>query len=222
MRRILHAPLDPGSRKVRLMMAEKGLAASYEEEQPWERRRAFLAMNPAGEVPVLIDPDGHVVAGARAVAAYIEACVPEPPLLPADPRARAEVWRLESWFEDKFAREVTDNLVGEKVLRRLAGTGEPSSEAIRAGRHNIRIHLDYIGWLMERRRWLAGDDLTLADLAAAAHFSAVDYIGDVPWDDAPGAKDWYARIKSRPSFRPLLEDRLPGLPPPRHYADLDF
>ena len=71
-------------------------------------------------------------------------------------------------------------------------------------------------------KWLAGDALSLADIAAAAHLSAIDYLGDVPWSDHEVAKEWYARIKSRPSFRPLLTDHIPGLAPPKHYTDLDF
>ena len=127
-----------------------------------------------------------------------------------------------SWFDRKFDREVTDPLVGEKVMKRFLGLGEPNSRTVRAGLANIHQHLDYIAYLMERRKWLAGDHLSLADLAAAAHISVVDYLGDVPWADHEGAKDWYARIKSRPSFRPLLADHIPGIPPPKHYADLDF
>jgi glutathione S-transferase len=100
--------------------------------------------------------------------------------------------------------------------------GGPDSAAIRAGKVNIGIHLDYIGWLAERRNWLAGGIFSMADLIAAAQISAMDYLGDIPWDDHAAAKDWYARMKSRPSFRPLLADNLPGAPPPAHYADLDF
>ena len=139
-----------------------------------------------------------------------------------DPRARAEARRLVGWFDGKFAREVSDKLLGEKVMKRFLALGEPSMETIRAGLANIRAHLDYIAYLIERRNWLAGDDLSLADLAAAAHFSAIDYLGDVPWDKHDGAREWYARVKSRPSFRPLLDDTIPGLPPPKHYANLDF
>ena len=73
-----------------------------------------------------------------------------------------------------------------------------------------------------RRNWLAGDRLTYADLAAAAHLSCVDYLGDAQWDENETAKTWYARIKSRPSFRPLLAERLPGMTPSPTYADLDF
>jgi glutathione S-transferase len=139
-----------------------------------------------------------------------------------NPLARAEVRRLVGWFDRKFYTEVTSFLVGEKALKHLTGTGEPDSVMIRTGCYNIRGHLDYIGWLTERRNWLAGDGLTFADLAAAAQLSVVDYLGDVPWKTHEPAREWYARIKSRPAFRCLLGDHIAGFPPPRHYADLDF
>lgn len=217
-----HLWLSPASRTVRLVLAEKRLDFGLVIEKVWERRPAFLAMNPAGEVPVLTDGDGLALAGARAICEYLDEVHPEPPLIGADPAARAETRRLVSWFDEKFAREVSDNLVGEKVMKRFLGLGEPDTEAIRAGLANINTHLAYIGWLVERRNWLAGETLSLADLTAAAHLSAVDYLGNVPWDDHARAKEWYARLKSRPSFRPLLKDSIPGLAPPKHYADLDF
>ncbi len=191
-------------------------------EKVWERRPEFLALNPAGEVPVLEEADGLVLAGSDAICEFLDEIQGEPSLIGTHPKERAEVRRLIEWFDHKFDREVTVNLVGEKILKRFLGLGAPDSQAIRAGLINIRAHLDYISYLNDRRKWLAGDTLSLADLAAAAHLSCVDYLGDVPWDDHPGAKDWYARIKSRPAFRPLLEDRIPGVEAPRHYRDLDF
>ena len=146
----------------------------------------------------------------------------QPPLLGDQPEPRAEVRRLVAWFHRKFQAEVTGNLVDEKIVKRLSGVGEPDSAAIRAGLTNVRHHLDYIGFLIDRRTWLAGPRLSLADIAAAAHLSCVDYLGNVPWDTNETAKDWYARVKSRPSFRAILADRLPGMPPPAAYADLDF
>lgn len=133
-----------------------------------------------------------------------------------------ETRRLVVWFQEKFGQEVTENLAGEKIMKRFLGHGQPSSDAIRAGLTNIDYHLDYIDFLAERRKWLAGDELTLADLTAAAHLSVCDYLGNVPWDRHAEARAWYARIKSRPSFRPLLEDFIPGLAPADHYRDLDF
>ena len=222
MRTLFHLPLCPFSRKLRIVLREKNLEFELHQERVWDRREDFLAMNPAGEVPVLVEPDGTVVVDSGVIAEYIEETSRERPLIGIDPIGRAEVRRLVAWFDLKMNREATQNLVGEKLMKRMMGYGQPNSQAIRAGHANLHHHLDYIGWLVERRRWLAGDHFSLADIAAAAHLSVIDYIGDVPWGQHEPAKDWYARIKSRPSFRPLLADHVPGHAPPEHYADLDF
>ena len=219
---LYHLWLSPESRKVRLALSEKGLDFEMRVEKIWERRTDFLALNPAGDVPVLIEPDGLVIADSGAIIEFLEETRPDPPLLSGGPAARAEIRRLCAWFDHKFRIEVTSNLVGEKIDKRFLGLGQPSSDAIRAGLANIHYHLDYIGYLAERRNWLAGPEFSVADMAAAAHLSCADYIGDVPWDDHPEARDWYTRIKSRRSFRSLLSDHIPGAPPPKHYADLDF
>lgn len=219
---LFHFPLQPQSRKIRLLLKEKQIDCACVAERPWERRTDFLTLNPAGETPVLVEDNGQVVCGDYAISEYLEDMQPAISLLGALPQERAETRRLTQWFDGKFQRDVTQNLLHEKLMKRICGQGGPDSGAIRAGRANIRIHLDYIAWLVDRRNWLAGDRFSLADLAAAAHLSCVDYLGDVPWEDFPGAKDWYARVKSRPSFRPLLADQVPGVQPPAHYADLDF
>ncbi|HUK06544.1 MAG TPA: glutathione S-transferase family protein [Stellaceae bacterium] len=222
MRLLYHLWLSPLARKIRVVLKEKNLDFTMKVEKTWERRPEFLALNPAGEVPVLIEPDGAVLADAGAIAEFLDEVYREKLLIGLNPTDRAEVRRLCSWFDGKMNREVTELLVGEKMMKRFLGLGEPNSTAIRAGKTNINYHLEYVTFLVERRRWLGGDHFSLADITAAAHFSALDYLGDVPWDQHEPAKEWYARIKSRPSFRPLLADHIPGAPPPKHYADLDF
>ncbi len=221
MRTLYHYNVSSASRRVRMALAEKGLPFELVLEKPWERSERLLRMDPAGEVPVLVEDDGTTVAGA-AVLEYLEEVYPEPALLKGTAVQRAEIRRLVAWFAEKFEREVTDNLVGEKLIKRLSGQGHPHAVTIRAGLANIHYHLEYIAFLAERRTWLAGDAFSLADIAAGTQLSTVDYIDSVPWTDHLEAKDWYARIKSRPTFRPLLADVIPGVPPPRHYADLDF
>lgn len=222
MRTLYHLWLSPFARKVRVALKEKGLDFAMKVEKVWERRPEFLAVNAAGTVPVLVEENGPTIADSGVICEYLEEVYPETSLLPGTPAERAEIRRLIAWFDQKFAREVSDNLYREKMMKRFLGLGEPNSAAIRAGYHNIHHHLEYVGWLTERRRFLAGDKFSLADIAAAAHLSVLDYLGDVPWEQHGAAKDWYARIKSRPSFRPLLADHIPGAPPPKHYADLDF
>jgi glutathione S-transferase len=223
---LYHLWLCPFARKVRIVLGEKKLEFDLVIEKVWERREEFLALNPAGEVPVFIERSdgeaGVALAESDAICEYLEEVYPDPPLIDGDAFARAEIRRLVAWFDLKFHREVTQNLVDEKINKRFLGLGAPSSVAIRAGRANIGTHLAYIEYLMARHNWLAGDSFSLADIAAGAQLSCIDYLGDVPWEDYPEAKTWYARLKSRPSVRPLLADHIPGVPPPRHYANLDF
>jgi glutathione S-transferase len=221
MLRLYHFPVCPFCRKVRVVLREKELAAELQVEEPWRRRPEFVPLNPAVEVPVLEDGP-LVVSDSAAICEYLEDAYPDRPLLGATLEERAETRRLVAWFDVKFNREVTDLLWREKLVKRLRANAMPNSAAVRAGLANLRGHLEYVAYLIERRNWLAGDGFSLADIAAAAHISVVDYLGDVPWDDFPESKLWYARIKSRPSFRPVLLDRLVGIAPPLYYDDPDF
>ncbi|NVN12847.1 MULTISPECIES: glutathione S-transferase family protein [Nguyenibacter] len=222
MRILYHLPLSPYSRKVRLVLGEKRLPFELMMERVWDRRPDYLAANPACTVPLLVEENGLSIPDSSVICEYLEEAYPDTPLLGRTLAERVEVRRLVAWFDQKFAIEVTHNLLNEKVLKRISGRGNPDGNALRAGYANIRYHLSYIDWLAETRKWLAGPALSLADFAAAAHLSCLDFINDVDWSKAPAAKDWYARIKSRPCFRSLLNDRVTGIVPPDHYADLDF
>lgn len=226
---LYHHPADPFSRKARLVLAENGLEFSLREEESWKRRPAFLSINPACEIPVLEEPSGRFICGHRPVCEYI-AEITSNPLMGFDAFERAEVRRLCDWFDDKLYKECTLYLAGEKIFKRLQNKGAPDSIYLRAGKQNIIEHMKYTEWLLKHRKWLAGEKLTMADIAAAAQFSVLDYIGEIPWDKTDENKqplfeethNWYARIKSRPSFQPLLADKLANLMPAKHYTDLDF
>lgn len=221
MHRLYHVPLSPFCRKVRLTLAEKKIEVELVEERYWEQETEFLRRNPAGKVPVL-KMDGKFYAESAAICELIEEKTPEPPLIPKSSEGRFEVRRLVAWFDDKFHHEVTSKLLYERVNKKITKAGYPDSKNVKAGAKAIKYHLDYMAWLLDQRRWLAGDVMTLADFAAAAHFSALDYISDVDWSRQANVKEWYAKIKSRPAFRSLLADQVPGFPPPSQYADLDF
>jgi glutathione S-transferase len=227
---LFHHPFCPHSRFIRLALGEDGLDLRLVEERVWERREAFLALNPAGATPVLVSEGMPPVPGAGIIVEYLDesrgAAMNERRLLPTTMAERIEVRRLLAWFNEKFFEEASNPLVTERIYKRFMseddGGGAPAAEVIRAAKANVRYHLAYIGWLARTRNYLAGDRLTYADLAAAAHLSAIDYLGDVPWIEDDAAKAWYARVKSRPSFRPLLSEWLAGVPASRSYVDLDF
>jgi glutathione S-transferase len=227
---LFHHPFCPHSRFIRLALGEHGIAARLVEERVWERREEFLVLNPACTTPVLVEEGHPPVPGAGIIAEYLDETrgteLGDLRLLPGATGGRVEVRRLMSWFNDKFFAEVTGPLTMERLYKRhlpvSAGGGPPDASVIRVARHNMRYHLAYIGWLVRTRDWLAGDRMSYADLAAATHLSAADYLGDVPWTEDEIAKTWYARVKSRPSFRPLLAETLAGIPPSETYANLDF
>ncbi len=225
MRILYHYPLCPYSRKIRLILAEKKLDFTTQIERYWEKRPEFLQLNLAGHVPVLIDLNGSVLATSVAIAEYLEEAYPDRPLIGEGLPQRAEVRRLMAWFDEQFGHGISKCLVFEKNIKRymkLTGNTGPDSNAIRQAKGALHTHLDYISWLVDRRNWLAGDHFSLADITAAAHLSVIDYLGDVPWESHSLAKEWYSRIKSRPTFRTFLQDRVPGLVPASHYLDLDF
>jgi glutathione S-transferase len=220
-----HFPLDPASRQVRLALGEKRLAFSEVQERYWEPRSDLRALNPSGLTPVLVEIDNGekiIICESHAILEHIEEREPEPGLMGRDPAERAETRRLLQWFDRKFDNEVNGLLLHEKMEKRLLGMGAPNHANLRAGREALKVHMTYIESLLDNRDWLNGRRLSLADFAAAAHLSVIDYFGDIPWAEFRGVRTWYMKLKSRPCFRPLLTDRWPGLMPAPHYDDLDF
>ncbi len=229
---LYHHPMLPECRRIRLNLGERAIAFTLKEHKFWERDEFLLAMNPAGNLPVMIDDSGHKICGARPIEEYLDEAMTDLGDEKAlrhpvgfsgiDPVERAEIRRLIDWFDHKFFNEVVALIVGEKIFKRLARAGEPEPSQLRIGGQNLRIHLAYLTFLLERREWLAGNHMTVADLAASAGLSVLDYLHELNWNDYPIIKSWYMNIKHRPSFRPLLQDRIIGIPPHQDYLNLDF
>ena len=219
---LYHYPLVPAARFIRLVMAEYKWDFELRSLAPWERHEALLRLNPSGDLPVLDDVVRGVICGSRAICEWIEETEKEAFLLTGTPNERAEIRRMIDWFDGKFTKEVARPLFLERITKRYVKGQAVSSETIRTATANANIHFAYLDWLLGHHDWLAGEVITLADFNAAAHISLLDYFGDVNWDKYPDVKSWYMKMKSRPSFRPLLADRLVGMPPAKHYADLDF
>ncbi|MEZ5851443.1 MAG: glutathione S-transferase family protein [Hyphomicrobiaceae bacterium] len=232
MSKLTHFALCPLSRSIRILLAEIGMPFDLAAESPWEWRAQFLALNPSGDLPVLELDDGLVLAGAYAISEYMgEVSRTSPPDdRPEDPfpgslEDRAEVRRIVDWFHRKMHREVTREVLEERVYGRLdveRKAQPPDAAMLRALRANLRYHMSYVGYLADQRTWLGGDTLSFADMAAVGHISVLDYLDEIQWEAYPQAREWYVRMKSRPSVRPLLADRVTGIAPPAHYADPDF
>lgn len=202
-------------------MAEKKLLFVLKEENPWALSKDVLKINPAGELPIFIY-DGNIISGNYAITEFLEESYTQNRLIYGNNKSRAEIRRLVDWFDNKFYREVYQYIAGEKIYKRFVMRQPPESKRIKAGINNLRYHLEYIDWVVERNNYLVGNDFSLADVSAAAQLSVIDYLGDVPWEDYKNAKLWYSKIKSRPSFKEILNDRIKGIYPSNNYANLDF
>lgn len=218
---LVHHTLSPQSRKIRILMAEKKMLFVLREEEPWNISKDILKLNPSGELPIFIF-DGRIISGNYAVTEYLEEKFTDTPLLNGDLLQRAEIRRLCDWFDNKFYKEVYQNIVVEKVFKRFRDGLAPDSKRLKAGINNLTYHMEYIDWLTERRNYLAGKTFSLADVTAAAHLSLLDYLGDVDWDNYKNAKLWYSKIKSRASFQEILKDTIRGIKPSKNYQNLDF
>ncbi len=219
---LYHYPLCPFSRKVRLLLLEKGVSYGLINEKPWDLSPALLKVNPVGTLPVLVEEAGQILSDHVAICEYLAETIPQVNLLGETPLGRAEVRRLTNWFDTEFYADVLKPLLTERVFKQMRGGQSPDSRFIRAARENLKRYLFYLNWLCGRRSCLGGRQLSIADLAVAAHLSILDYLGEIPWGAYLDVKEWYSKIKSHPSFNSLLNDRITGIMPSSHYTDLDF
>ncbi len=216
-------PLCPFSRKVRLALAEKAIPHELVRVSPWLQQDEFMDLNPAGQTPVLVEAQkGTVLIDSGAICEYFEETIDRTPMIPGTAVNRAEIRRLVTWFDEKLYRDVVAPLMEERMTKRLVSRDAPDTNQLRKAMTAANGHLDYLDYLLDHRRWLAGPVLTLADLAAAAHLSVADYLGGIDWRGHKQTVDWYAVMKSRPSFRPLLTERMDVIQPPAHYDKPDF
>ena len=216
-------PLCPFSRKVRLLLGEKGVGYELVRESPWARRDEFIDINPAGQTPVMVEPQKSIVLiDSMAICEYFEETVDKAAMINGTAANRAETRRLVAWFDTQFYRDITAPLLLERMEKRIVRRAAPDAKALREAMKAAVGHLDYTDFLLDHRTWLGGATMGLADLAAAAQISVADYLGGIDWKGHEQTARWYRGFKSRPSFRPLLSERMEAIAPPPHYDDVDF
>ncbi|MBB5718418.1 glutathione S-transferase [Stakelama sediminis] len=210
---------------MRLLLGEKGVPYEPVRESPWLRRDEFLDMNPAGQTPVMVNsdrPEALPLIDSMAICEYIEETVEKSAMISGTAANRAEIRRLVTWFDTHFYRDITAPLLRERMEKRLVHRAAPDAKLLREAMKAAVAHLDYVDYLLDNRAWLAGSTMSLADLAAAAQISVADYLGGIDWKSHEQAKRWYVGMKSRPSFRPLLAERMEVISPPADYEKLDL
>ena len=225
MYRLYHQKLCPFSRKVRICLADRGVEFRLITENFWERRREFIALNSALTVPVLFGPNNQSISGSYVITEYLEEKYGQNnSLIGRNLEEKAEARRIQYWFDEKFFTEVSKHLIYEKHFKQFLNrkSSSPESYILNIASENLITHLNYIEFLTENRQYLASDRITIADFAASAHISIVDYFGCINWRNHPSVKSWYSLVKSHKSFEGILRDRVANITPPEYYSKLDF
>jgi len=223
MYKLYHFPLCPFSRKVRIVMHEKKINFSLKEEKFWKARTAYTKLNHFGSVPTLVKEPKIILPQSSVIVDYLEHEYKEASLMPKNFHEMLKVKTDCLWFDEKFYNDVVKNILYEKVINPLKFNSEPDTDYLSLSRYNLPYHLDYINYLLTHSRWISSDEITISDITAASHISILDYLGEINWKSCPSlVKDWYCIIKSRSSFKKILEDRIPGFEPNNLYEKLDF
>ena len=225
MYKLYHQILCPFSRKVRICLAARDINFELIKENFWERRREFIALNPALTVPVLLDDHGKAICGSYVITEYLEEKYGQNnSLIGQNIDEKSEARRIQSWFDEKFFNDVSKYIIYEKYFKKFLNkkSASPESYILNTASENLTTHLNYIEFLTEGRQYLAADRITIADFAAAAHISVLDYFGYINWRNYPMVKSWYVLVKSHQSFGGILKDRIANITPPEYYNKLDF
>ncbi len=222
---LYHQTLCPFSRKIRFLLNQKEIHFDLIKENFWERRKEFIAINTAGTVPVLFDNHNRqIICGSPVIVEYIEEKHGENKNYIGDSlMKRVETRRIQLWFDEKFYNEVSKIILKERFFNRfLRNAAITDPDNLRFAKHNLNIHLNYIEFLLESNKYLAGDQISIADFAAAGHLSSLDYFGDINWQNRDLIKEWYSVVKSQKGFCKILNDRVAGINPTEQYSKLDF
>lgn len=236
MLKLYHGRTSVCSVKARLALVEKGL--SFESQilmlQGDQYEPDYMKLNPNAVVPTLVH-DGRVVIESTVIMHYVNDLVPDPPLMPADPAARAEVHmtcklmdeyvhncctvltfatanraamlrRKREDLEAEFAKSPSQGRADAK--RQVAQHGLDAPLVVVALKQHLKL-LDRIDSAMARGPYLAGERYTLADAAATPYVFRLDMLRLARlWDKRPGVSAWYERIRQRPSFATAVTEWL--------------
>ena len=222
MYKLYYMPMSSFCRASKLILREKAIKFQSINEPIWKRRIDFLKINPEGDLPVVIDENNVKIIGYMSLAYYLDDNLVGDNLIGSSSLQRLEVRRICKWINNKFYKEVTENIVEERVFKNLRGLGQPSTEFLKAGRINLKNHENYFEWILKNKSFMAGENFTVADISYASFLSCLDYLGEIQWERIPVTKKWYAKIKSRPTFRDILQEKIYTIPPSKNYKNLDF
>jgi glutathione S-transferase len=212
-------------------LEENCIGYENKEVRYWERDKDFLKLNPACETPVLKNIDtNEIICDSFLICKYISQFEGESKaglgyfdLMAMNMNDEYEIQRLHMWFDKKFFNEITKYIIDEMFLNTLKKSGKiTNTDKIMIALENFEKHVNYIEFILNKRKYLGGENFSIADITAATQISILDYLGLIDWEKHGKFKDWYISIKQKIGFRKILEDKIPGFEPNILYNKLDF
>jgi len=202
------ASVSPFVRKVRVVLAEKGLEYTLDPVSPFAPPPEFLAISPLKRIPAFRDtdlpePNNHL-ADSSIICDYLEHKYPTPPLYPAAPYDRARAL----WFEEYADSQVASNLVRalffERIVKKMLRQETDEGTCQKALSEQMPAICEYLEKELGDREFLVGDAFTIADISLASMFVNIMHAGEQAC--SPKVNAYVRRMHARPSFRAVIDE----------------
>jgi glutathione S-transferase len=201
-------PPSPNTWKVRAVAAQLGIPLELQFIDLTKPRTAdYLAINPTGRTPTLIDGD-VTLSESNAIMQYLASRKPNS-LWPDDARTRADITRWQCWQLAHWGAEACQPLTFQRLVKKLLNLGPPDEAVLAKGTETFHREARMLDAHLARQTYVVGNALTLADFSVAA---AMAYAKEAEMPLAPYShiQDWYARVSALPAWRDTAPGPLPA------------
>lgn len=204
------ASASPFVRKVRVLLAEKGLAYQHEQVNPFTPPEWFAAISPLKRIPVLRDtgrPEPNTLPDSSVICDYIEHLKPDPAFYPGDPFARARALWYEEYADTQLAQTIGPGLFFERVIKRMMRQQPDEARIEDTLKNKIPVVFDYLEGEVKGRQFLVGEKPSIADISVATSFVNLGHAGEeVDAGRWPELARYVNAILARPSFAACIEE----------------
>ncbi len=224
---LYHNPICPLSRQVRFYLEELNINHELKKVNYTSR-----TLNPGFVIkkenffdnfPILnVKEDNLSLIGEYSIIEFLSENYKNFIFMPQDKVIKADIRNYLNTLNKKFFYNTSYIYIEEKFIRFANRVGVPRTDFLRRAKQNIIKYFYFISDILSENSFLIHDKISSVDIALASHISVLDYFSAINWDMWYHIGNWYSIIKSRSSFRKLLQDRIPGFLPPEHYSKLDF
>ncbi|HVJ93746.1 MAG TPA: glutathione S-transferase family protein [Labilithrix sp.] len=199
--KLYHFQFSSNARKALMTAYQLGLSVelvNVDLSKGEQRRPEFLALNPNGKVPVLVDDD-FVLFESQAIMSYFAGKTPGQKIYPTDLRARADVDKWMFWSANHFGTAIA-TLNWERVVKKFLGHGAPDAAQVERGEAMFHTFAKVLDAHLAKRQWVSGSELTLADIAIACPLM-VEVPAALPTADYPNLRQWFLRVQELDSWK---------------------